>query len=86
MKNFILILAFFHWVNFTFSQGKVGNENIVIGKTDSVKSNILGENREIWVHERKKRPTFVKKISLYIKIFNTVVNKWSPNPKMSGNF
>lgn len=36
--------------NLAFSQGKVDKENIVIGKIDSVQSNILGEQRKIWVH------------------------------------
>jgi len=50
MKNVILLLAFCLLATLTFSQGKVENGNIVIGKLDSVKSNIIGENRKIWVY------------------------------------
>jgi len=50
MKNLILFLTFYLPATFTFSQGKVVNENIIIGITDSVQSIILGENRKIWVH------------------------------------
>jgi len=50
MKNLILFLTFYLPATFTFSQGKVEKENIVIGKIDSVQSNILGEKRKIWVH------------------------------------
>jgi len=50
MKNLILFLTFYLPATFTFSQGKVDKENIVIGKIDSIQSNILGENRKIWVH------------------------------------
>jgi predicted alpha/beta superfamily hydrolase len=50
MKNVIILLAFCLLTTLTFSQGKVVNENIVIGKIDSVQSNILGENRKIWVY------------------------------------
>ncbi|MBK8056218.1 MAG: alpha/beta hydrolase [Saprospiraceae bacterium] len=50
MKNLILFLPFYLLATSAFSQGKVVNENIVIGVTDSVQSNILGENRKIWVH------------------------------------
>jgi len=50
MKNVILLLAFCLLTTLTFSQGKVEKENIVIGKIDSVQSNILGENRKIWVY------------------------------------
>lgn len=50
MKNLILFLPFYLLATSAFSQGKVVNENIVIGVTDSVQSNILGENRKIWIH------------------------------------
>lgn len=50
MKNIIFYFAFCLLANLVFSQGKVVNENIVIGKIDSVQSNILGEKRKIWVH------------------------------------
>jgi uncharacterized protein len=50
MKNVLLLLAFCLLATLTFSQGKVEKENIVIGKIDSVQSNILGENRKIWVY------------------------------------
>jgi predicted alpha/beta superfamily hydrolase len=50
MKNVIIFLAFCLLATLTFSQGKVEKENIVIGKIDSVQSNILGENRKIWVY------------------------------------
>ena len=50
MKNVILLPAFCLLATLTFSQGKVEKENIVIGKIDSVQSNILGENRKIWVY------------------------------------
>lgn len=50
MKNVIIFLAFCLLTTLTFSQGKVEKENIVIGKIDSVQSNILGENRKIWVY------------------------------------
>ena len=50
MKNIILLLAFCLLATLTFTQGKVEKENIVIGKIDSVQSNILGENRKIWVY------------------------------------
>ena len=50
MKNVILLLAFCLWATLTLSQGKVENGNIVIGKIDSVQSNILGGNRKIWVY------------------------------------
>ena len=50
MKNVILLLALCLLANLAFSQGKVEKENIVIGKIDSVQSNILGENRKTWVY------------------------------------
>ncbi|MBK9256080.1 MAG: alpha/beta hydrolase [Saprospiraceae bacterium] len=50
MRNKILLLSFCLLATLTFSQGKVENGNIVIGKIDSVQSNILGENRKIWVY------------------------------------
>jgi uncharacterized protein len=50
MKNVIIFLAFCLLTTLTFSQGKVEKENIVIGKIDSVQSNILGENRKIWIY------------------------------------
>lgn len=50
MKKIILFLFFYSLTINVFSQGKVEKENIVIGKIDSVQSNILGENRKIWVH------------------------------------
>lgn len=50
MKKSILFLAFCLLANHSFSQGKIDKENIVIGKTDSVQSKILGEQRKIWVH------------------------------------
>jgi len=50
MKNVIILFAFCLLATLTFSQGKVINEKIVIGKIDSVQSNILGENRKIWVY------------------------------------
>ncbi len=50
MKKTIILLAFCLLANLAFSQGKVDKENVVIGKTDSVHSKILGENRNIWVH------------------------------------
>lgn len=50
MKKIFFFLAFCFLANLVFAQGKEDNQNIVIGKTDSVQSNILGENRKIWVH------------------------------------
>ncbi len=50
MRKLTLFLTFCLLSNLAFSQGKVDKENIVIGKIDSVKSNILGEQRKIWVH------------------------------------
>jgi uncharacterized protein len=50
MKNVIIFLTFCLLTTLTFSQGKLEKENIVIGKIDSVQSNILGENRKIWVY------------------------------------
>ena len=50
LKNPILFIAFCLLTNLAFSQGKVENQNIVIGKTDSIQSIILGEQRKIWVH------------------------------------
>jgi predicted alpha/beta superfamily hydrolase len=50
MKKTILFLAFCLLANLAFAQGKEDNQNIVIGKTDSIQSKILGENRKIWVH------------------------------------
>lgn len=50
MKKLTLFLTFCLLSNLTFSQGKVEKGNIVIGKIDSVQSDILGEQRKIWVH------------------------------------
>lgn len=50
MKKICLSLAFCLLAMLAFSQGKMEKESIVIGKTDSVQSTILGENRKIWVH------------------------------------
>jgi hypothetical protein len=47
MKIASLFLSSLFLANITFSQGRVDNENIVIGKTDSIQSKILGENRKI---------------------------------------
>ena len=50
MKKITLFFAFCLLVNLAFAQGKEDNQNIVIGKTDSIQSKILGEKRKIWVH------------------------------------
>jgi predicted alpha/beta superfamily hydrolase len=50
MKKIILMLILSILTNLVFAQGKVEKENIVIGKTDSIQSKILGEQRKIWVH------------------------------------
>lgn len=50
MKKAIFYLSFHLLTIIALAQGKVDNGNIVIGKTDSIQSKILGENREIWVH------------------------------------
>jgi uncharacterized protein len=50
MKKTFLFLAFCLVANLVFAQGKEDNQNIVIGKTDSIQSKILGEKRKIWVH------------------------------------
>ena len=50
MKKIILLLILSIFTNLVFAQGKVEKENIVIGKTDSIQSKILGEQRKIWVH------------------------------------
>lgn len=50
MKKIILFLTLSILTDLVFAQGKVEKESIVIGKIDSVQSNILGENRKIWVH------------------------------------
>jgi predicted alpha/beta superfamily hydrolase len=50
MKKTCLSLALCLLAMLAFSQGKVEKESIIIGKTDSVQSAILGENRKIWVH------------------------------------
>jgi uncharacterized protein len=50
MKKTSLFLAFCLVANLVFAQGKEDNQNIVIGKTDSIQSKILGEQRKIWVH------------------------------------
>jgi predicted alpha/beta superfamily hydrolase len=50
MKKIILFLALNIITHLVFAQGKEEKESIVIGKTDSVQSTILGENRKIWVH------------------------------------
>jgi uncharacterized protein len=50
MKKLKFFIAFCLLANILFAQGKVDKQNIVIGKMDSVQSNILGEQRKIWVH------------------------------------
>lgn len=50
MKIASALLSFIFLTHIGFSQGKVENEKIVIGKTDSIHSKILGENRNIWVY------------------------------------
>ncbi len=50
MRKIILFLAFGLMANLALSQGKVDKENIIIGKIDSIQSQILGEQRKIWVH------------------------------------
>lgn len=50
MKKLLSLAAFCLLANLSFSQGKVDNDKIVIGKTDSVQSAILGEHRKIWVY------------------------------------
>jgi predicted alpha/beta superfamily hydrolase len=50
MKIASLFISFLFLAKITFSQGKLDNENIVIGQTDSIQSEILGENRKIWVN------------------------------------
>ncbi len=50
MKKTILFLAFCFLANLVFAQGKEDNQYIVIGKTDSIQSKILGEQRKIWIH------------------------------------
>ena len=50
MKKINLLLVYCLFVNLAFAQGKEDNQKIVIGKTDSIQSKILGEKRKIWVH------------------------------------
>lgn len=50
MKKTLISLAFCLLANLVFAQGKEDNQSIVIGKTDSIRSKILGEQRKIWVH------------------------------------
>ena len=50
MKKIIFFLTFCFLANLVFAQGKEENQNIVVGKTDSIQSKILGEQRKIWVH------------------------------------
>lgn len=50
MKKINLFLFFCFLTNIAFAQGKEEKQNIVIGKTDSIQSKILGEQRKIWVH------------------------------------
>jgi predicted alpha/beta superfamily hydrolase len=50
MKKTTFLLTFCLLANLAFAQGKEENQNIVIGKTDSIQSKILGEQRKIWVH------------------------------------
>lgn len=50
MKKINLILAFCLFFNLAFTQGKEDMQSIVIGKTDSIQSKLLGEQRKIWVH------------------------------------
>ena len=50
MKKTTIFFAFCLLANLLFAQGKIDKQNIVIGKIDSVQSNILGEQRKIWVH------------------------------------
>ena len=50
MKKTILLFIFSILTNLVFAQGKVEKGTIVIGKTDSIPSKILGEQRKIWVH------------------------------------
>ena len=50
MKKIILLQILSILTNLVFAQGKVEKENIVIGKTDSIQSKILGEQRKIWIH------------------------------------
>ncbi len=50
MKKTSLFLAFCLLASLVFAQGKVDNQNIVIGNIDSLQSKILGEQRKIWVH------------------------------------
>lgn len=50
MKKTTILFAFCLLANLVFAQGKEDNQNIVIGKIDSLQSKILGEQRKIWVH------------------------------------
>lgn len=50
MRTSVTIAVSCLLANVTFSQGKVEADRIVIGRTDSVRSTILGEHRNIWVH------------------------------------
>ena len=50
MKKIILLFLLSILTNLVFAQGKVEKGTIVIGKTDSIQSKILGEQRKIWVH------------------------------------
>lgn len=50
MKVTYIFFGFYLLATMGFAQGKVEKDNIVIGKTDSVQSKILGEKRMLWIH------------------------------------
>ena len=59
MKKLIIVLALCLFAHLVIGQGLVDKENIVIGKTDSIESKILGEQRKIWVYVPDQNPNSI---------------------------
>ncbi|ULQ57103.1 hypothetical protein KJS94_02690 [Flavihumibacter rivuli] len=59
MKKAILVFAISLIAKANIAQGVENNQNIVIGKTDSVQSKILGEQRKLWVYTPNSNPNSI---------------------------
>ncbi|MCU0392998.1 MAG: alpha/beta hydrolase-fold protein [Thermoflexibacter sp.] len=69
MKKTIIILVLSVFTNLAFAQGIAHEQNIVIGKIDSLQSKILGEQRNIWVHVPDQNPNSIYSSQRYPVVY-----------------
>jgi predicted alpha/beta superfamily hydrolase len=69
MKKTIIILVLSIFTNLAFAQGIAYEQNIVIGKIDSLQSKILGEQRNIWVYVPDQNPNSIYSSQRYPVVY-----------------